>query len=81
MRVDQLAEFLLWCTVLNSLLLVFWGVLFVVGRRWMFSLHSRWYALSEESFDRIHYNGILLYKVGVLLLNLVPYVVVRFFIM
>ena len=78
---EQLAEFLLWCTVVNSVLLIFWGILFVVARRWMFAVHTRWFALSEESFGRIHYTGMLFYKVGVLLFNLVPYVVVRFLVM
>jgi hypothetical protein len=36
-------------------------------------LHSKWFRLSVEAFDAIHYASMAAYKVGVLLLNLVPY--------
>jgi hypothetical protein len=33
--------------------------------------------LSVEQFDALHYAGMALYKVGILLLNLVPYIALR----
>jgi hypothetical protein len=39
----------------------------------MFRLHGRWFRLSEEHFDAIHYAGMAVYKIGVLLFNLAPY--------
>ncbi len=81
MSVEQLAAFLLWCAVLNSGLLVLWGLLFLFGRRVMFSIHARWFALSEESFARIHYAGMLCYKLGIVLFTIVPFVVLRLFVM
>ena len=45
--------------------------------RWLFRLHTRWFRLSVERFDAIHYAAMALYKVGILLLNLVPYVALR----
>jgi hypothetical protein len=38
----------------------------------MYGLHSRWFKLSVEIFDAIHYAGLAVYKIGILLLNLVP---------
>lgn len=40
----------------------------------MFKLHSRWFHMSEERFDGFHYSGMAVYKIGILLFNLVPYV-------
>jgi hypothetical protein len=40
----------------------------------MYRLHSRWFRISEERFDAIHYAGMAAYKIGILLLNLVPFV-------
>jgi len=42
----------------------------------MYRLHSRWFKLSEERFDAIHYQGMAVYKVGVLLFNLTPYLAI-----
>jgi hypothetical protein len=35
-------------------------------------MHTRWFKLSVETFDAIHYAGMATYKIGVLLFNLVP---------
>jgi hypothetical protein len=40
----------------------------------MYGLHSRWFHVSVEQFDALHYVGMALYKLGILLLNLVPYI-------
>ena len=40
----------------------------------MHGLHSRWFYLSREQFDALHYAGMALYKIGILLFNLVPYI-------
>jgi hypothetical protein len=39
----------------------------------MFRLHGRWFRLSAEHFDTVHYGGMAVYKIGVLLFNLAPY--------
>ena len=33
--------------------------------------------MSVEQFDALHYVGMALYKLGILLLNLVPYIALR----
>ncbi len=43
----------------------------------MYQLHSRWFHLSREQFDALHYASMALYKLGILLLNLVPYIALR----
>lgn len=37
-------------------------------------MHRRWFNLSVETFDAIHYGGLAVYKIGIILLNLVPLV-------
>src|ERR1035437_4324690 len=41
---------------------------------WMYRMHGRWFKLSIETFDAIHYAGLSVYKIGIILLNLVPLV-------
>jgi hypothetical protein len=40
----------------------------------MYRLHGRWFRIPEDRFDAIHYAGMAVYKIGILLLNLVPLV-------
>lgn len=69
-----LNDFLLWCTILNYLVLLLWFVAFSVAHEWMFRLHGRWFRLTTAQFDALHYGGMAVYKVGILLLNLIPYI-------
>jgi len=69
-----LSDFLLWCTLLNYLVLLLWFVAFSLAHDWMFKLHGRWFGLTTAQFDALHYGGMAVYKVGILLLNLVPFI-------
>ncbi|MNC56305.1 hypothetical protein D3C75_1058910 [compost metagenome] len=73
MDLHTLKAFLLGCLVINYLILLGWFAAFVFAHGWMYRLHSRWFHLSEERFDAIHYMGVAVYKIGVMLFNLVPY--------
>jgi hypothetical protein len=77
MSVDTLRNFFLWCTVINYLVLVVWFVLIVFPHRWLYRLWGKWFRLPAEQFDTINFAGIALYKVGILLFNLAPYVALR----
>jgi hypothetical protein len=74
MNQDFLSEFLLWCTILNYAILLLWFAAFSLGHEWMFQLHERWFRLTVAQFDALHYGAMAAYKVGIVLLNLVPYI-------
>jgi hypothetical protein len=69
---NAIKHVLLYCVGLNYLLLFIWSGAFIFAHDWMFRLHSRWFKLSVETFDAIHYAGLTVYKIGIILLNLVP---------
>ena len=72
-----LSDFLLWCTIINYAVLLLWFAVFALARDWMFRLHGRWFHLSVPQFEALHYGGMAVYKIGILLLNLVPYVALQ----
>jgi len=74
MTIDTLREFLLWCTVINYAFVLIWFAVFVYAHDWLYRLHGGWFKLSAQQFDAIHYAGLAVYKVGILLLNLAPLV-------
>jgi hypothetical protein len=73
MSIEVIRSILLWCTVINYAVLLVWFLLFCLAREWMVRLHGRWFRLSAEQFDAIHYAGMAIYKIGILLFNFVPY--------
>jgi hypothetical protein len=77
MSIDTLGDVLLWCTVINYAVLLVWFLFLVAAHDWVHRLHGRWFRLTSEQFDAIHYAGMAVYKIGILLFNLVPYVALR----
>ncbi len=72
MNMELLRNFLLWSAALNYALLVWWFLVFTFSHDLVFRLHGRWFALSEEHFDAIHYAGMAFYKIAIMMFNLVP---------
>ena len=74
MSLEVLREVLLWCAVINYSLLLWWFLFFTLAHDRVYRFHGRWFRLPVEQFDAMHYAGITLYKIGIILFNLVPYV-------
>jgi hypothetical protein len=72
MTIELIRNLLLWCTVINYAVLLVWFLVFVFAHDLMQRIHGTWFHLSREQFDALHYAGMAVYKVGILLFNLVP---------
>jgi len=72
MTTHAIKELLLWSLGINYAVLLIWFGAFVCAHDLMYRLHTRWFKISVETFDAIHYGSMAVYKIGVLLLNLVP---------
>lgn len=75
MSLDTARDFLLWCAIINYGVLLWWFFVFRIAHEWIYRLHGRWFRMSVEQFDAIHYGGMAVYKIGVLLFNIVPFFV------
>jgi hypothetical protein len=72
MQLSDLRNLLLISTLLNYAIVTLWFVVFVYAHEGLYRLHTRWFRLSPQDFDRIRYSAMAIYKIGVFLLNLVP---------
>ena len=72
MTPTELKTLLLWSLAVNYGLLSIWFYAFVFGHDTLYRLHRRWFRVSVETFDAIHYAGMALYEIGIFLLNLAP---------
>jgi hypothetical protein len=75
MNIEMTRDFLLWCTAINYGILLVWFLVFAFARDWMHRIHGRWFRLSGNQFDVLHYAGMSVFKIGIILFNLVPFIV------
>ncbi|MBA1444224.1 MAG: hypothetical protein M3H12_17100 [Chromatiales bacterium] len=73
MEINLIRDTLFWCAVINFGLLIWWFLFFMLAHDWIYRMHSRWFSLSVERFDTVHYAGMALFKIGIFLFNLVPF--------
>lgn len=72
MNTDVLYPFLLWSLAVNYGILLIWFFFFVFAHDWMKRLHGKWFRMNDSTFDAIHYGGMSIYKIGILLFNVAP---------
>ena len=77
MNMMQFSDFLLYSALINYAILIIWFLLFIFAKDWMKSLHGQWFKLTDQQFDVVHYSGMAIYKIGILLLNLVPFIALK----
>jgi hypothetical protein len=77
MTLETLRDFLAWCSVINIGLLLFWVLWLRLAHDFIYRFHGKWFKLSVERFNAIHYAGMLFFKICIFLFNLVPYFALR----
>jgi hypothetical protein len=76
MSLETVRGVLLWCAIINYGILLLWAVLFLLARDRFYAM-QRPFRLSPEQLDLVNYAGIVIYKLGILMFNLVPYIALR----
>ena len=75
MDIHTVKAFFLWCTIVNGALLILSFLMFACAGDWIYGIHSKWFPMSREAFNVAIYSFLGLFKIFVLVFNLVPYVV------
>ncbi len=74
MTVEIIRNFLAWCSVINVGVLIYWWLFFTLAHDFFYRIHGKWFKLSVEKFDAIHYAGMAFFKMSIILFNIVPYI-------
>jgi len=77
MTVEVLRGALGWCSIINMGILLWWFLIIAFAHDWVYRIHGKWFKLSPEKFDEIHYAGITFFKIVVYVINIVPYIALR----
>jgi len=66
-----------WSALINYGVLLLWFLFFVLAHDWMYRVHTRFFTLTVEKFDSAHYGSMAIFKLLVIVFNLVPYLAMR----
>ena len=73
MDIDTVRAFFMWCTILNGGLLVLSAVVCVFAGDWVYRMNTRWFPIPRDTFNVLVFSFIGLFKMLVLVFNLVPF--------
>jgi len=76
MNMEAMRHFFAWCSVINYAILILWCVLTLWVPGWR-SIVTRLFGQADEKFGALNFAGIMYYKLGIILFNLVPYIALR----
>ncbi len=74
MDIQTLTTFFMWCTILNAGLLIFSFLICAFAGDWVYRMHNKWFSIPRETFNVVIYSFLGLFKIFILIFNLVPYV-------
>lgn len=74
MDIDTIRAFFMWCTILNGALLVLSFLICALAGDWVYRMHSKWFTIPRDTFNVAIYSFLGLFKIFVLVFNLIPYV-------
>ncbi len=77
MDLDRLQDFLLWSLLVNAgiYLISLVGVLSL--RRFMRQIHAKLFGVSEETANKVIYQYLAIYKLLLIVFNLVPWIAIQ----
>ncbi len=74
MTLDQLTELFKWMTIINFGLFILSSLLIMVLRKIFCKIHSKLFGIDEDKVSIILYGYLGVYKIAVIVFNIVPYV-------
>ncbi|MCS5420652.1 MULTISPECIES: DUF6868 family protein [Psychrilyobacter] len=76
-KIEVIREFLGWCSVINIGLGLF-SMIFITSLRGpVLRIHSKIFNLDENDLSRGYFQLLGQYKIAIIMLNIVPYLVLR----
>ncbi|MBL4699712.1 MAG: hypothetical protein JKX85_00500 [Phycisphaeraceae bacterium] len=77
MSIEELTQFLGWCSVINLAVLIVVAVFIISLRGPILKIHGRLFGLQELELSRLYFQFLAFYKSAVIILNLVPYIALK----
>ncbi|MFC1761149.1 DUF6868 family protein [Planctomycetota bacterium] len=73
MDLTTVKAFFMWCTVMNTGLLIFSSIVCIFCSDFSYRMNNRFFSISREAFNTLVCSFIAVLKLVVIVFNLVPY--------
>lgn len=77
MDIATVRAFFMWCTIVDAGLLVFSFLFLAFAGDWVYRMHGKWFPMSRETFNVVIYSYLGVFKILIIVLNLVPAIVLQ----
>lgn len=67
------SDFYLYSFLISYFILIFWFSMILLLKDWVYDLHCKWFSMSKEDFDKIHYFLMGFYKLLIFVMFMIPY--------
>ena len=74
MDVETIRAFFMWCTIINMALLIISFLFCASIGNFIYRFHGKWFPMPRETFNVVLYSYLGIYKIFIIVFNLVPYV-------
>ncbi|MBN22037.1 MAG: hypothetical protein CL678_12220 [Bdellovibrionaceae bacterium] len=74
MHLQEMKSFFMWCTFLNGGILFFWTALCIFAPHLVYRTQNFWFPMSKDSFSKMMYGFIGVFKIFFIVFNLTPYI-------
>lgn len=75
MDITTVRAFFMWCTIINMGILIFTSLVCVFLREFSFQMNHKYFLISREAFNLGIFAFVALFKMIVIVFNLVPFIV------
>ncbi|MBT3305894.1 MAG: hypothetical protein HN377_05360 [Alphaproteobacteria bacterium] len=72
MEIRTITAFFKYCTIINVVLFILSAIMILAAPDFIYSMHGQWFSIPRESFNLILYGFLGIYKIFILIFNLVP---------
>lgn len=77
MDIATVRAFFMWCTIVDAGLLVLSFLMLAFAGDWVYRMHGKWFPMSRETFNVVIYSYLGVFKILIIVLNLVPAIVLQ----
>lgn len=75
--IAAVTEFLGWCTLINTGLLLYSTIMMVFFKNFAMRIHGKLFNLGQESLETSYFNFLGNFKLAIIIFNLVPYIALK----
>jgi len=76
-NIQTITTFLGWCTIINLGIYIFTSIMLIILKEPVKNIHSKLFAVSTDKLDEVYFNYLANYKLGILFLNIAPYLALK----